>query len=435
MSKLQIKDEYEIISEIGAGGMAVVHKAVQKSLDRTVAIKELKKAYHGDAQIVKRFERESKVAASLQHENIVHIYDYWRKPDYAIVMEYVDGATLADVIDKTGALPIDVGIMIAIQVSNALDYAHMRGLVHRDIKPGNVMIKRNGEVKLMDFGIAQSREFDSMTIPGTLIGTPSYMSPEQIYGQQLDARSDVFSFGILLYEMFTGVKPFAEDDSRPVTAKIAKDPFLPTRRVNKDIPRRLQWIIKKCLRKKPSRRYGSMLEVAKKLGRRIAGRTTKAGSLQRIAAYLVSMDVFEAAPEQETMIVTAKVSPLARFKKGILAAGIALLLAAGAAAYYYWIRPVQNGISLPTVPSIGTSLFTRQQGTAPSAQGVISQEPGTSSTGTVSTAAPQPVSRSLGTVQSSPTISSTLTKQRKAQTSTDRKKTGSVKKKKKKTAQ
>jgi serine/threonine protein kinase len=430
MPRQQIKDEYEILSEIGAGGMAVVHKAVQKSLDRMVAIKELKKAYHGDAQIVKRFERESRVAASLQHENIVHIYDYWRKPDYAIVMEYVDGVTLADVIDKTGALPIDVGIMIAIQISNALDYAHMRGLVHRDIKPGNVMIKRNGEVKLMDFGIAQSRELDAMTIPGTLIGTPSYMSPEQIYGQQLDARSDVFSFGIVLYEMFTGVKPFMEDDSRPVTAKIVKDPFLPPRRVNRDIPRRLQWLIKKCLRKKPARRYGSMLEVGKKLGRRIAGRTTKAGSLQRIAAYLVSMDVFEAAPEQETMIVTAKVSPIARYRKGILAAAFLLLLAAGAAAYYYWNRPDQTGISLPAFPSIGTSLFTRPQTTASPAPGIVPQEPGTASTGTFTPAASQPASRTLGTPHSTPTASSSLTTQRKSQTSTDRKKASSKKKKK-----
>jgi len=134
MPRQQIKDEYEIIGEIGAGGMAVVYKAIQRSLDRPVAIKELKRSYHADDQIVRRFERESRVAASLQHENIVHIYDYWKKPHYAIVMEYVDGTNLAEVIEKTGALPADVGIMIAIQVCSALDYAHMRGLIHRDIK-------------------------------------------------------------------------------------------------------------------------------------------------------------------------------------------------------------------------------------------------------------------------------------------------------------
>ena len=138
-------------------------------------------------------------------------------------MEYVDGVNLADVIEKTGPLPADVGTMIALQVCDGLDYAHMRGLIHRDIKPSNIMIKRNGEVKVMDFGIAQSRNLEALTMPGTLIGTPAYMSPEQVLGQQLDSRSDIFSFGIVLYEMFTGVKPFKDDNSLPVTAKILKE--------------------------------------------------------------------------------------------------------------------------------------------------------------------------------------------------------------------
>ncbi len=320
----QIKDEYEITGEIGAGGMATVYKAVQKSLDRLVAIKELKKAYHADDQIVRRFERESRVAASLQHENIVHIYDYWKKPHYAIVMEYVDGTTLANVIEKTGALPVDVGIMIAVQVSNALDYAHMRGFVHRDIKPSNIMIKRNGEVKLMDFGIAQSRSLEALTLPGMLIGTPAYMSPEQILGQQLDVRSDIFSFGIVLYEMFTGAKPFSDDNTRSVTARILKDKFLPPRRVNAEIPWRLQRIIKKCLKKKPPRRYTSMMEVGKKLGRRLAGKTTKAASLLRISEYLVSRNMFEAAPEQDTVIAPPKASRPGRFRMAFGAGLMAL---------------------------------------------------------------------------------------------------------------
>ena len=223
----QIKDEYEMIEEIGSGGMATVHKAMQKSLKRPVAIKELKKAYRADEQIVKRFERESMVAASLQHENIVHIYDYWKKPHYCIVMEYVDGANLADVIAKAGALPVDVAVMIAIQVCSALEYAHMRGLIHRDIKPSNIMIKRNGEVKLMDFGIAHTRDLEALTLPGTMIGTPAYMSPEQILGQNLDVRSDIFSFGIVLYELFTGMKPFMDDDTRAVSARIVNDAFHP----------------------------------------------------------------------------------------------------------------------------------------------------------------------------------------------------------------
>jgi serine/threonine protein kinase len=343
MAIQQLKDEYEILGEIGAGGMATVYKAIQKSLDRPVAIKQLKSAYRSDSQIVKRFERESRVAASLQHENIVHIYDYWKRPNFAIVMEYVDGTDLAEILERTGPLPVDVGVMIAIQVCSALDYAHMRGLVHRDIKPSNIMIKRNGEVKLMDFGIAHTRHLDALTMPGTLIGTPSYMSPEQILGQPLDVRSDVFSFGIVLYEMFTGVKPFTDEETRAVTAKILKDGFRSPRRVNSRIPCALQRIIKKCLKKKPQRRYASMLDVERKLGKRLAGRTTKPASLRRIADYLVSKKVFEAAPETDTMLITGRPSTLVQRMSTASAGGVLLLLAAAAGIYVYQHQDVLFG--------------------------------------------------------------------------------------------
>ncbi len=405
----QIKDEYEMVGEIGAGGMATVYKAVQKSLGRTVAIKELKKSYHGDEQIVRRFERESKVAASLQHENIVHIYDYWKKPVYSIVMEYVDGVNLADVIEKTGALPIDVGIMIAIQVCSALDYAHMRGLVHRDIKPSNIMIKRNGEVKLMDFGIAFTRDFEALTVPGMLIGTPAYMSPEQVLGQQLDARSDIFSFGIVLYEMFTSAKPFKNDDTRSVTAGIIKDRILAPRRINKSIPWSLQRVIKKCLRKKPQRRYGAMLEVEKKLGKRLAGRTVKAASLRRISDYLVSMNVFEAAPEQETMVITGGVPGAGWYRKALLAALTAVIIASGASIYYYHTRLARAPVQPPAVP-VQSPVFPPMRSapatTAPPAS-------------LLSTTGPAP-----GAVVSAPSVSSESVERARERTAPERKPAG-----------
>jgi len=422
MARQQIKDEYQVLGEIGSGGMATVSKAIQRSLDRPVAIKELKKAYHTDDQIVRRFERESRVAASLQHENIVHIYDYWSKPTYAIVMEYVDGTNLAEVIEKSGALPVDVGIMIAIQVCSALDYAHMRGLVHRDIKPSNIMIKRNGEVKLMDFGIAHTKHLDALTLPGMLLGTPAYMSPEQILGQPLDVRSDIFSFGIVLYEMLTGAKPFTDEDTRAVTAKIMKDDYPSPRRINSDIPRRVQCIIRKCLRKKPKRRFGSMLEVEKKLGRRLAGRTTKAASLNRIADYLVSRKLFEAAPEQETIVITGKPKMPARFRNTAVAGSLLLLLGAGAGAYYYFQTlegrsPIQPPPAQPVAP-----LVTRPQTTAaPLATPVQPPLP----------AVTVPPSGSPAvTTMPSPTSSVV---QKRTQATGDRKKSAPPKKKKKKT--
>ena len=422
MARQQIKDEYQVLGEIGSGGMATVSKAIQRSLDRPVAIKELKKAYHTDDQIVRRFERESRVAASIQHENIVHIYDYWSKPTYAIVMEYVDGTNLAEVIEKSGALPVDVGIMIAIQVCSALDYAHMRGLVHRDIKPSNIMIKRNGEVKLMDFGIAHTKHLDALTLPGMLLGTPAYMSPEQILGQPLDVRSDIFSFGIVLYEMLTGAKPFTDEDTRAVTAKIMKDDYPSPRRINSDIPRRVQCIIRKCLRKKPKRRFESMLEVEKKLGRRLAGRTTKAASLNRIADYLVSRKLFEAAPEQETIVITGKPMMPARFRNTAVAGSLLLLLGAGAGAYYYFQTlegrsPIQPPPAQPVAP-----LVTRPQTTAaPLATPVQPPLP----------AVTVPPSGSPAvTTMPSPTSSVV---QKRTQATGDRKKSAPPKKKKKKT--
>jgi len=341
----QIKDEYQVLSELGTGGMATIYKAIQKTLDRPVAIKELKKAYHADEQIIQRFEREAKMSASFQHENIVHIYDYWKKPDFCIVMEYVDGTDLADIIEKTGSVPVDVGIMIAIQVCSALDYAHMRGLIHRDIKPSNIMVKRNGEVKLMDFGIAHTKKLQTLTLPGTFLGTPAYMSPEQILGQSLDNQSDIFSLGIVLYEMFTGIKPFQDEETHSVTAKILKDRFLPPRRLNSDIPRRLQRVIKKCLKKKTNKRYQSVLDLARALGKRLIGTTNKSASLKRISDYLVEVKVFAAPPENETMVIT-KVPPGRLFKKLLVAAAVILTLAGGAAAYSYW-KSWQQVVSPP----------------------------------------------------------------------------------------
>ena len=364
----QIKDEYDMLEEIGSGGMATVHKAMQKSLKRPVAIKELKKSYRSDEQIVKRFERESIVAASLQHENIVHIYDYWKRPHFCIVMEYVDGANLADVIAKAGALPPDVAVMIAIQACSALEYAHMRGLIHRDIKPSNIMIKRNGEVKLMDFGIAHTRDLEALTLPGTLIGTPAYMSPEQIVGQSLDIRSDIFSFGIVLYELFTGMKPFFDEETRAVSAKIVNDPFISPRSINSSIPRSVQRVIKKCLRKKPAKRFGSMLEIEQKLGKQLAGRTTKAASLLRISEYLVSLNVIEPLPEQETLVITAKPSRRSNRFKQALASGALLLAFAGGGAYYYHVKPMppapDGAIPVSAVP-VSSPLPATQPATTP----------------------------------------------------------------------
>ena len=245
-----------VLGEIGSGGMAIVYKAIQEPLGRPVAIKALKPSIAVDSQFAKRFEREAHFMAALQHENILHVHDFVKEGGTMyIIMEYVQGIDLYDLLEKTPRLPIEVAAIIALQIARALDYAHFRGIIHRDIKPANIMISKQGEVKLMDFGIARDDTLADLTETGTGLGTPSYMSPEQILGDKLDFRSDIFSLGIVLYQMVTGRKPFIEDDARTVMQKIRLDRYTHARKVNAAVPRTLERILGRCMEKMPANRY------------------------------------------------------------------------------------------------------------------------------------------------------------------------------------
>ena len=252
---------YRIIEEIASGGMAVVYKGVQESLQRTVAVKALRTAMAADASVVARFEREALSVASFQHENIVTLYDYFsERGGLFMVMEFVEGIDLYELTQRYQALPGRVAMIVALHVARALEYAHFRGIVHRDVKPANVMISKRGEVKLTDFGIARTEQSD-LTEAGIGLGTPSYMSPEQIVGDPLDHRSDIWSLGVLLYQMTTGRKPFEESDDRNVMQRIRLDEPEAPRRVNADIDRDLEGVILRCLQKLPADRYNSTQEL------------------------------------------------------------------------------------------------------------------------------------------------------------------------------
>ncbi len=245
-----------ILGEIGSGGMAVVYKAIQEPLGRIVAIKALKPSIAMDSQFAKRFEREAHFMASLQHENILHVVDFVKDGrSMYIIMEFVEGIDLYDLLEHSPTLPPEVAAIAALQVARALDYAHFRGIIHRDIKPANIMISRQGEVKLMDFGIARDETLSDLTETGTGLGTPSYMSPEQILGDKLDFRSDLFSVGIVLYQMVTGQKPFVEDEARTVMQKIRLDRYVSPRKINPKVPRQLERILGRCMEKMPANRY------------------------------------------------------------------------------------------------------------------------------------------------------------------------------------
>ena len=250
---------YRIIKELAQGGMATVYLGTQISLDREVAIKELMPAFIHDQEMVERFKREARASASLTHEGIVNVYDFWKdKNSLYLVMEYLEGKNLEEILESIGPLPISATMMVVARVADALHYSHQRGIIHRDVKPSNVFITRRGEVKLTDFGIAYTPQEPTLTQKGMAIGTPAYMSPEQVKGERPDERSDIFSLGIVLYELVTGIRPFVADDDQGVITKILESKPRWPKMINGDISWNLQWIILRCMRKNTRRRFRNM---------------------------------------------------------------------------------------------------------------------------------------------------------------------------------
>ncbi len=273
-----------IVEEVGSGGMAVVYKAVQDQLGRTVAIKALKSSIAQESQFAERFEREARFMAAFQQENIINIHDFVKLENTMyIIMEYVEGIDLYDLLEDGKGLTAEGAAIIALQVARALNHAHFRGVIHRDIKPANIMVSIQGDVKLMDFGIAHADTLSDLTETGTGLGTPSYMSPEQILGEKLDARSDIWSLGVVFYQMLTGSKPFIEDAKRSVLQKIRLDRYILARKVNSDVPRVLERILSRCMAKLPADRYPSMQALIHDLEDFLASRV-----LVNYNAYMVS---------------------------------------------------------------------------------------------------------------------------------------------------
>ena len=252
---------YRIMRKLGSGGMANVYLAEDQELGRRVAIKILNDRHAGDEQFVERFRREAKNAASLSHPNIVSIYDRGEaEGTYYIAMEYLDGKSLKELILERGPAPVSVAVDYARQILAALRFAHRNGIVHRDIKPHNVLVDAEGHVKVTDFGIARAGA-SQMTEEGSIIGTAQYLSPEQARGTQVDQTSDLYSLGIVLYEMLTGAVPFTGDSPVEIAMKhlSATPPPLATKRP--DIPNALDLVVLRALAKDPAARYQSADEM------------------------------------------------------------------------------------------------------------------------------------------------------------------------------
>ncbi|PWM39593.1 MAG: Stk1 family PASTA domain-containing Ser/Thr kinase [Clostridiales bacterium] len=253
-----LNDRYMITEVIGVGGMAYVYKAFDKVCNRVVAVKILKDEFMSDAQFRRRFTNESKAITMLSQSNIVDVYDVSLEGDALyIVMEYIDGITLKEYMDKKGALSSAEALHFVKQILKGLAHAHERGIVHRDIKPHNIILLKDGTIKITDFGIARLTKFDTQTISDMAIGSVHYISPEQASGDRTDARSDIYSVGIILYEMLTGKLPFEADTAVAVALKqVQAQPELPTE-INPSLPQGLEDITLKAMMKDPAIRYQS----------------------------------------------------------------------------------------------------------------------------------------------------------------------------------
>ncbi len=264
-----ISGRYEIMSRIGTGGMADVYKAIDQKLNRYVAIKVLKREFREDATFVRKFQSEAQSAAGLLHPSIVNVYDVGEDRGlYYIVMELVEGITLKEYIQKKGRLTPKEVISIAVQVCSAMEVAHSHKIIHRDIKPQNIMISKEGKVKVTDFGIAKATS--SNTISTNAMGSVHYTSPEQARGGYSDAKSDIYSLGITMYEMITGELPFDGDSTVSIALKHLQEDITEPSELVPDIPYSLEQIILKCTQKSPDRRYGNIAQLEKDLRHSLA---------------------------------------------------------------------------------------------------------------------------------------------------------------------
>jgi len=366
---------YELTHLVARGGMAQVYRAVDLQLDRPVALKVLFPELSVDKTFVERFRREAQAAANLSHPNIVPVFD-WGEDDgvYFIVMEYVDGRSLSAVLRDPQKLPPNQIAQIGAGVAAALAFAHRHGVVHRDVKPGNILITPDGEVKVTDFGIARAMNTEeSLTQTGAVMGTAAYFSPEQAEGKTVDARSDIYSLGVVLYEMAVGRPPFTGDSPVAVASKHVRDqPVLP-RVANPACPAALEAVIMKAMAKDPASRYGSAEEMRADLLRFADGRPVEAGdpnvtSVMGAAAAGAAATTMMSPATGRTMAVPAGgIAPgganrddaaRKRRTRNLIWLLVLLLIALGVIAYFLF-SSLNGNVSVPNVVGQTTAAATQ----------------------------------------------------------------------------
>jgi hypothetical protein len=371
--------KYQITDLLGLGAMGVVYRALDPALNRYVAVKVMTQGIAADAELRDRFMREARAAGSLQHPNIITIYDFGDSDGYLyIAMEYVEGADLSDIMERGDPLPLTGKIDIMVDVLHALDYAHSRHVVHRDVKPGNIRVSVDGRAKLMDFGIARLEKSD-LTRSGVMIGTPDYMAPEQVTSGEISAATDVFAVGVVLYEFLTHRRTFEGDTLHAVLYKVVHDQPPPLKDVDARIPASLQPVLDKALAKDPAARYQSAGAMARDLS---TVRTALSGA--------ATVRVEERATPLRTARVEAPLRmPWAKKKKRVvmlIGAGGGVLLAAAVGA---WLLLSPRSGRPPAVerPADAYAAAVRSAPAAPAGQPTAPVLPHTPAAGRETTAA------------------------------------------------
>src|SRR6266545_3240067 len=341
-------ERYRIVRKLGSGGMANVYLAEDQELGRRVAIKILNDRHAGDEQFVERFRREAKNAAGLSHPNIVSIYDRGEaEGSYYIAMEYLDGRTVKELLVRNGPPPLPIAIDYARQILQAIGFAHRNGIVHRDIKPHNVVVGRDGRLKVTDFGIARSGA-SQMTEVGSIIGTAQYLSPEQARGAPVDQTSDLYSVGVVLYELLTGEVPFAGETPVEIAMKhLSQAPSRPSE-LRPEVPRDMDAITLRALAKDPEDRYASAEEMDAELARVARGlavsrETEEAATSVLAGAGIAAPTTITRAPTQvsrrpATSYYDYEYEPVAPSRRSVWPwlLGAGLLIAAAIGAWYLY---------------------------------------------------------------------------------------------------